>query len=303
MGKGTRTTLIIISEGMKKVKKISFSRLGLRYTSFFLFVLFCFSVFIIYDYLEMKNKMYDYENLRDESISQRTKIIKFANQLKTMEDQMERIQEFDKKLRVIANLDSPSQPGQISGVGGSSQEDINYRLVLHRRQDLISEELSPKLKKLQSRIKLEEESLLELQGVLRDKRSLLASTPSIWPTKGWVSSVFGYRKSPFTGLKEFHKGLDVATRIGTSVIASADGTIIYAGTKRRYGKMIIVNHGYGYRTYYGHLSEIFVKSGQKVKRGFNVGAVGSSGRSTGPHLHYEVRLNGVPVNPKRYILN
>jgi murein DD-endopeptidase MepM/ murein hydrolase activator NlpD len=132
---------------------------------------------------------------------------------------------------------------------------------------------------------------------------MLASTPSVWPARGWVSSGFGKRTSPFTGLSERHAGIDIANRTGTAVLASADGIVVYSSRNGSLGKTIKVKHGYGLKTNYGHLSKILVKKGERVKRGQKIGEMGSTGRSTGPHLHYDVTHNGVHVNPFNYILN
>jgi murein DD-endopeptidase MepM/ murein hydrolase activator NlpD len=120
---------------------------------------------------------------------------------------------------------------------------------------------------------------------------------------GWVTSNFGYRTSPFTGRREFHRGLDIATRSGTPILAPADGVVIFAGPKRLSGNMIIIDHGHGMTTNYGHIKQAHKKKGERVKRGDVIAEVGNTGRSTGPHLHYEVLLNGVSVNPEKYILN
>ncbi|HIE07364.1 MAG TPA: M23 family metallopeptidase, partial [Desulfarculaceae bacterium] len=117
------------------------------------------------------------------------------------------------------------------------------------------------------------------------------------------SSRFGYRTSPFTGRRELHKGLDIVNRRGTPVVVTADGEVIFAGYKRGYGKMVIVDHGLDRVTKYGHLSETSVKSGDMVSRGQELGKVGSTGRSTGPHLHYEVVVNGEAVDPADYLLD
>jgi murein DD-endopeptidase MepM/ murein hydrolase activator NlpD len=132
---------------------------------------------------------------------------------------------------------------------------------------------------------------------------MLASTPSIWPVRGWVTSGFGKRLSPFTGRKNLHTGIDIATRHGTVVVAPADGVVTRVTTKYDMGKLVEIDHGYGILTRYGHNSEILVRPGQRVRRGQPIARVGNTGRSTGPHLHYEVRLNGVPVNPMRYIVD
>ena len=122
-------------------------------------------------------------------------------------------------------------------------------------------------------------------------------------TRGWVSSGFGKRVSPFTGLSERHAGIDIANRLGTAVLASADGIVVYSSRNGSLGKTVKIKHGYGLKTSYGHLSKILVKKGEKVKRGQKIAEMGSTGRSTGPHLHYDVTHNGVHVNPFNYILN
>jgi murein DD-endopeptidase MepM/ murein hydrolase activator NlpD len=134
-----------------------------------------------------------------------------------------------------------------------------------------------------------------------DKRSLYASTPSVWPVRGWVTSPFGKRISPFTGIPTFHEGLDIAAQTGMPVVAPADGVVIKAGFGPGYGNMVEISHGYGIKTVFGHNSRLNVKVGQQVKRGDVISYVGDTGSSTGPHLHYEVRLNGLPVNPKKYL--
>jgi murein DD-endopeptidase MepM/ murein hydrolase activator NlpD len=132
---------------------------------------------------------------------------------------------------------------------------------------------------------------------------VLAHTPSIWPTRGWLSSGFGKRISPFTKEEEFHKGMDISTRMNTPILAPADGLVSSIGKDYLMGNKLMINHGYGLKTRYGHMAKILVKRGEYVKRGQKIGLVGDTGRTTGPHLHYEVYLNSLPVNPRHYILN
>ena len=132
---------------------------------------------------------------------------------------------------------------------------------------------------------------------------MLAHAPSIWPVHGWVTSGFGFRTNPFTGLTQMHEGLDIANRIGTPVIAPSDGIVSDTGKDSAYGNFIVISHGFGINSRFLHLSKILVRPGQRVKRGDKVAEVGTTGKSTGPHLHYEVRVNGIPVNPLRYIVN
>jgi murein DD-endopeptidase MepM/ murein hydrolase activator NlpD len=137
-----------------------------------------------------------------------------------------------------------------------------------------------------------------------DKRNqLAAATPSIWPTHGWLSSSTGNRADPFTGEKDFHPGLDISADKGDPVFSTADGKVESAAMAGNYGNLIVVDHGYGIETRYGHLSAFKVKAGQTVKRGDLLGLVGSTGRATGSHLHYEVRANGRILNPLQLLLN
>lgn len=137
-----------------------------------------------------------------------------------------------------------------------------------------------------------------------DKRNALAAaTPSIWPAHGWLSSGMGSRRDPIDGGRDFHPGLDISADFGSPVYATADGTVRHAAREGGYGNLIILDHGYGLETRYGHLSRYQVRPGDKVKRGDVVGLVGSTGRSTGSHLHYEVRVNGRLLNPLQLLLN
>jgi murein DD-endopeptidase MepM/ murein hydrolase activator NlpD len=137
-----------------------------------------------------------------------------------------------------------------------------------------------------------------------DKRNqLAAATPSIWPTHGWLSSSMGNRIDPLTGGRDFHPGLDISADKGDPVYATADGKVTHAASAGNYGNLVIVEHGYGLETRYGHLSTFKIKVDQQVKRGDLLGLVGSTGRTTGPHLHYEVRANGRILNPLQLLLN
>jgi murein DD-endopeptidase MepM/ murein hydrolase activator NlpD len=136
-----------------------------------------------------------------------------------------------------------------------------------------------------------------VRDTVERRHALAAATPSIWPVAGWLSSSYGTRTDPFNDEKSFHPGLDISADYGTPVLATADGTIENAGLSGNYGNMVVVDHGFGITTKYGHLSRIAVGSGQQIKRGDILGYVGSTGRSTGPHLHYEIWMNGHLTNP------
>jgi murein DD-endopeptidase MepM/ murein hydrolase activator NlpD len=129
----------------------------------------------------------------------------------------------------------------------------------------------------------------------------LTSTPSLWPVVGHLTGTFGERMDPFSGEGAFHTGVDISSQYGDGVRATADGIVIEAGDHAGYGRLVVVDHGFGVTTWYGHLSSFNVHEGEQLRRGDTIGNVGVSGRSTGPHVHYEVRLNGAPVNPMRYL--
>lgn len=146
-------------------------------------------------------------------------------------------------------------------------------------------------------------SLDRVEERLDDQMRRYASTPSVAPVMGILTDGFGRRRDPFTGRMAFHQGLDISARRGTPVSAPADGVVVFAGREGGFGRVVRLAHGFGYTTVYGHLDRILVKPGDDVRRGDAIGHIGSSGRSTGPHLHYEVHVDGKPANPLYYILD
>jgi len=143
----------------------------------------------------------------------------------------------------------------------------------------------------------------EVESSLTKLKDRLDHTPSIWPTKGWLSRGFGMKYDPFTNYKQMHAGIDIANKAGTPIIAPADGRVEKVTRYKKLGRVVVINHGYGFKTTYGHLSEAKVRVGQRVKRGDLIALIGSTGYSTGPHLHYQVTRNGKYLDPLTYILN
>lgn len=147
-----------------------------------------------------------------------------------------------------------------------------------------------------------ETELQDLYELLGDQKAFLSALPTRRPAIGYFTSGFGIRKSPIGGAVKMHEGLDIANHIGTTIRAPADGIVTFADIKSGYGRTVVLDHGYGLETWYGHAQKLLVAKGQHVRRGEVIAQMGSSGRSTGPHVHYEVRVNGYPVNPLSYIL-
>lgn len=194
--------------------------------------------------------------------------------------------DFGKYLDKISKLPQPNDPQLFGSDSGSN---------LYNKLGSKIDELSEYAMGLEARVN-------EVYELGQDKLSYWASTPSIWPVQGWVTSEFGSRFSPFTGMPKFHEGVDIAAPYSSPIYAPADGVISFAGGKGGYGNAVILDHGYGVSTLYGHTSSMYVKEGDKIKRGQMLAAVGSTGASTGPHLHYEVHVDGVPTDPMKFVL-
>jgi murein DD-endopeptidase MepM/ murein hydrolase activator NlpD len=262
------------------------------------------SFYFVQQYSRLLGGETELVKLRRESKIRKIQVEKFAQQVKNFETEMARLERFEKKLRVITALEnSPKSIEKNWGVGGPYGLSTNsFTTAMGRGAANMVERLSNGLEHLDQQTRIQSISFQELDDFFKNQKSLLSSTPSIWPTRGWVTSSFGFRKSPFTGLREKHEGWDIAARNGAPVRATADGVVVVEGREYGYGNLVEIDHGYGVVTRYGHNSKHLVKVGDRIKRGQVVSLVGNTGRSTGPHLHYEVLLNGVPVNPKNYIL-
>jgi len=292
-------------------------------------------VFII-QYFYMVGNIWELTLLRQETTAQKSQIETFAQTVDGLKRQMDRLKEFDVKLRMITDLNIPADAERYLGIGGEGAaetsggddpgggtpgKEAGERGVIPEggtevpidetgapandvdRHAALVRDLETDLVALQLDATRQEQSFQELSEAIEQRRARWASTPSIWPVKGWLTSGFGRRISPFTGHPAMHKGIDISVPENTPFVAPANGVVTYAGWDGGLGNAIKIDHGYGYRTIYGHLAKIHVKTGQRVKRGEVIGLVGNTGLSTGPHLHYQVVVNLVPTNPLRYILN
>lgn len=305
-----KISFFILSNTSSPVKQFTISRAMLR----FLGVLFAASLilltYVIYDYSNLKKTVSNHPELQiiisnqsDEIAGQRKQIQKFADEITALKSKLIALNDFEKKIRIIANIEKATDQDSLFGVGGSIPDDLDTKIPLTEKHNSLMREMHEQTRQLDLASSKQQEGFESLFNFLQDQRNLLSSTPAIRPTNGWTTSAFGYRISPFTGLREFHKGLDIATRMATPVIATADGIISFTGTKGLLGKVVTIDHGHGIATRYGHLKKILKKSGETIKRGDIIANIGVSGRSTGPHVHYEVYINGIPVNPANYILN
>ena len=298
----TAVTLIYVPDASGTIRRFRVQRAWIRRGIVGLAALVLVSGTLAVDYGLLRSKLGELEQLRTETRTQREQLIDYAEQMELISGRITAVSRLDRKLRVITNLD-PSDPLPLPGIGGVEGDLLEAHQLTGLTRNRRHSRMMEGLKKLGHAAEAQEKSLAALIAHLEDQAARLVNTPSITPTKGWVTSSFGYRTSPFTGSREFHRGLDIAGRKGTPIIAPADGTVRYIGQRKALGKALILRHGYGVETIYGHLSETQVKRGQKVKRGERIALMGTTGRSTGPHLHYQVEVNAVPVNPQNYMLD
>ena len=257
-------------------------------------------------------KRADMVTLREENVRLRAELASLDDQVDGLARVVDRIQQFDARLRKVTMLSDPERNlamGPVGGpdaredapVGGSSaglKQDLLGAAGTERALEIANE----RLELLGEDARGAETSIKSLRLYLEDQQSLLASTPSLRPTRGWDTSGFGFRTDPYTGLRQMHAGKDIAADIGREVVASGNGLVTWAGKQGAYGNVVMLDHGHGLSSLYAHLSEVLVEVGEEVVRGAPIGKVGNTGRSTGPHLHYEIRLNGIPQDPEHFIL-
>ncbi len=295
-------TIMFVPGPNSRVRTIRISKYAIK-TAFYSFLSVCvLSLYLIYEYNDVKDKVWELQSMREELMQQKTQVQNFALNLLDYKRQMFLLRDLDTKLRRVVSLGPRDKAQQVLGIGGPDELGLqNLTALGEKKQAEALKEMSAELTQLKGAASRQEASLQMLIEYFEDKRSLFASTPSIWPVRGWVTSRFGNRTSPFSGIQKFHEGMDIAAQTGTPVVAAADGVVIKAGFGTGYGNMVELSHGYGIKTLYAHNSRLNVKAGQHVRRGDVVAYAGDSGSSTGPHLHYEVRLNGLPVNPAKYL--
>jgi murein DD-endopeptidase MepM/ murein hydrolase activator NlpD len=295
-------TFMFLPGPNERVRTLSISKSALKTAFVTLMGVMVLSLYLIYEYNDVKGKVGELQSVREELMQQKAQVQGFALNMLDYKRQMFLLRDLDTRLRRVVSLGPRDKAQQLLGIGGPDELGLqNLTSLGEKKQEEALKEMHQELTQLKGAASKQETSLQMLIEYFEDKRSLFASTPAVWPVRGWVTSPFGNRTSPFSGIVKFHEGIDIAAQTGTPVMAPADGLVVKAGFSSGYGNVVEISHGYGIKTVYGHNSRLNVKVGQHVKRGEVISYVGDTGSSTGPHLHYEVRLNNLPVNPGKYM--
>ena len=244
-------------------------------------------------YTKIAAEVYELRRLRAENELLTLKTREYEENAGKLQAKVEHLHSIVSKLGIMAGLDHSLPDAKVGGEGGVT----SFETVAPSRA------ARPSLAAMEVSVSALTDKSSKLEAFYRDQTLLLSSTPSIWPVRGYLSATFGNRLDPFTGRPDFHPGIDISTPIGTKVVAPADGIVLSTGVQGGYGNAIIIDHGYGVVSRYGHLEGFNVQPGQQVRRGDVIAFVGNTGGSTGPHLHYEVWVRDQAQNPIHFILD
>lgn len=335
MSNSKKITFFIVSNQTGKTRKVVLSAAWLKAASFIAAVLIVIVAAGLMDYFGLLLQAMENKRLKVENAQLTKQFQVVESKVSALENSLERVKTFTTKLKLITNIESDDRinkltmgakpaPGeqveeyepmdQRASSESFAQQDkvFNAKKPLNDQRGEVAVEKTDKdyaslvirIDKAVKDTQLKEQSVIDLWESLSERQSLLNATPNIKPVRGgWLTSHFGYRVSPFTGKTALHAGIDIAVAAGSPVFAPADGVVVFASYDESYGKLVTIDYGYGVTTRFGHLSQIYVQAGQRVNKWDVVAAVGNTGRSTGPHLHYEIRINGTPVDPINYILD
>ncbi len=282
---GQHNTIIFVPHAHAKLRKwrVTNLQIGLVVGAFLLVTLV--SAWFIWSHFNTPVSPVEVTRLQKENDELRQVNQSFETSIQKLQEQLSGYEDRTRDLAIVAGVESLGD-GVEAGIGGSAPD-----------------EAAADLPRIQARAALLDGVLDTVEEQLEQRMRWISSTPAISPVRGILTSGFGYRADPMTHGRGNHQGIDIAAAYGLPVHASGDGLVLQASEQGGLGRAVFLFHGYGLTSRYGHLSAVTVRPGQRVKRGDVIGRVGNTGRSTGPHLHYEVRLDGEPLNPIGYILD
>jgi murein DD-endopeptidase MepM/ murein hydrolase activator NlpD len=330
---GDAYTVVVFRGSTAKPIRFSFSRKLLRRLLVCVGLVVIADLLVVSHYVIRTGEVWELASFRAEAMSAREQTAAFSTAIDDLKKRLGAMNEVNQRLRVMLGIEVPKTGDMANGRGGeevpipeaggtvpggneqglssgtsnqvsNGNQEHSSAVGPDQSRDAVQAAASVRegLEWLSKQATMQERILDELSQAAEQRSSRWASTPSIWPVKGWVTSGFGPRMSPFTEKPAWHDGLDIGAAPNTPVRAPAQGRITSIGYDPKLGNMVRVDHGFGVETLYGHLAKALVKEGQRVERGDVIALVGSSGLSTGPHLHYMVKLNGQALDPTKYIL-
>jgi murein DD-endopeptidase MepM/ murein hydrolase activator NlpD len=289
-------TFIVIPHASPRLHKLKLGVRALYLLAAIGILSFFVAVALGFNYTKMAFRAADYDKLQTENTDLKVQKINLEVATRKLGEKLSNLESVSQKIQSLIENDNLTNRGKANGPGvGGSRVDYTTAELLR------SSNLKDSLDLLKGRTTEVEGQLSLLEEVAVKRATRLRYTPNSWPVKGAITSHYGNRADPFSGDAELHLGLDISALFNAQIHAPADGIVLYSERKAAYGNLIILDHGNGLTTRYGHLSRPLVKVGQKVKRGDLIGLVGATGRTTAPHLHYEVRQNDRPVNPRGYL--
>lgn len=295
-GLGRKLTIMLIPHGSIKPLRVSFSA-----SMLLVGLLGWTGLTVSAGYLYSKH--IDYYRMKADHNLMKLKVTFFAKEIQRSHEMLEQVKENDQQLRTLLGMKSKKAIIENQGQGGPSPADQHnlYLLMTDTLHDMTPEDIARETEALQQETKTRIESYREICSTINNERSLFNCTPNIWPCRGHLTSTFGNRIHPIYQTSEYHAGLDIANDRGTPIRATGDGTIKLAAWTSGYGRLVVIDHGHGYSSFYGHTDKLMVTKGERVRRGQIIAQMGNTGTSTGNHVHYEIRFNGRPVNPALYL--
>ncbi|HTS88357.1 MAG TPA: M23 family metallopeptidase [Gemmatimonadales bacterium] len=297
-------TLVVVPPGSGASRAIEVSQRVLKAVTGFAGVLGLVALFLGYGTVSHTLNLHRAAQLERENAELAEQLGQLHGQIANLSDTIKKISLQDTRIRLLADLEPNDPSVQQAGIGGPSTPDsTSLSLLTMGMLGHQTEEIRVDLGALIRRANLLAASFGEARDSLLHHRERLTAMPSIMPTVGWLSSAFSsMREHPILHIMRPHEGIDVTAPLGAPIKAPAAGRVISAGWETGYGNTIEIDHGFGIQTKYAHCSKLVAKVGQRVERGQIIAEVGSTGLATGPHLHYEVHVNGKPVDPLRYVL-
>ena len=295
--------LIDLSQKLSNFSRFNVSSFGI-FSLIVLFLSTCLlSVYLLFDRVKLTNKLSKMSPLENRINSQAEVIERFEEKFSKINKNLNQLSLLEGKLRMMASMRHTQQNIELP-IGGIAEDNFTKKTrILTDREKKLFRRISRQSIDIERKSLLRNKSLSEILRIFKKNRFRLAHTPSIVPVRGWITSGYGYRVSPFTSRREFHKGVDIYTKLGAPIFAPADGIVIASSRDSSYGNYIKIRHLPGIITRYAHNQVNLVRKGQQVRRGEVIGKVGNTGRSTGPHLHYEVMIKRKAVNPMIYIID